>query len=70
MIVHVKYGRRYPWVKWFSKRSFRLLAGRDYDCRTYTMAQMVRNTASRLRYKVSVTVYPDESGLSVKVRKD
>lgn len=58
-----KYGRRYPWAKWFARGSFVLRAGRDFNGRAYTMAQQVRTAAGSPRFRLSVSiVISDDSG--------
>jgi hypothetical protein len=63
------FGRRYPWARWFRRGVFTLVKGRDYNGRSYTMAQQVRNAASRPghRLKVSVQMALDENSLTVRV---
>ncbi len=55
-----KFGNRYPWGRWFRKGRFRLTEGRDYTCRPYGMAQMVRTQASKCRLRVRVTIGLDD----------
>lgn len=59
--------RRYPWRRWFQARTFTIRRGRDYVCRTYVMAQMVRNVACRLGYSVSIAIHPDERALTARL---
>lgn len=40
---------RYPWGEWFSRASFTLRQGVDYENQSYVMAQQVRNAAKRYR---------------------
>lgn len=54
-----KFGRRYPWSKWFSCESIVLVKGVDYDCTTAGMAQMVRNVARRMKVRVSLRSFDD-----------
>lgn len=63
------FARRYPWANWFSKKSFTLVKGRDYNGRTYSMVQQIRNTAGLPRYRkrVHAEVSPDENTIVVKV---
>lgn len=63
-----KFCRRYPWVRWFSQRKFRLIRGRDYDCFTHAMAQMVRNAAAPKRHNVRVSISVEGDGESLTVR--
>jgi hypothetical protein len=46
----------YPWTKWFRKRRFRLLRGRDYICSTHGMAAMIRNKAGTPAYRLEVAI--------------
>jgi hypothetical protein len=62
-----KFGRRYPWKKWFAKRRFTLIRGIDFAGRVDTMAVQVRNSAVRLRYHASVRIL-DGGVLLVSVR--
>lgn len=62
-----KYGRRYPWLRWFGQLHFTLKKGRDYDCRTDTMANMVRQAAARHGYKVSILIADDGRSMWVAV---
>lgn len=55
----------YPWVRWFKTPKRLLKHGRDYSSSTSTMAQIVRNNASRLGISVSVTEV--DGGLEVVV---
>jgi hypothetical protein len=63
------FGRRYPWARWFRRGVFTLVKGRDYNGRTYTMAQQVRNAAGRPqhRLKVNIQMPLDEQSLTVRV---
>ena len=58
---------RYPWKLWFARRTFTLLRGSDYRCRTYSMAQTVRNAAARMRVRVAVKILAGEMGVVVRV---
>lgn len=56
----------YDWDNWFGRRRFVLRYGRDYQCATYSMGQMVRNQAARRH--VSISIKPSgETGLVVDV---
>lgn len=61
------FGRRYPWKRWFSMPQFTLIKGRDYNGRTDTMAQQVRNAASRGRHNVKVSIQVPWDGESLTV---
>lgn len=64
--VH-KFGRRYPWREWFQLSEFRLVRGRDYNGRTDTMVQQVRNAAVKLSKHVSIRTAEDGQSLAVSV---
>ena len=55
-----KFGRRYPWTIWFTQGRFTVTRGKDFECFTHGMAQMIRNVARRRRVKVSLRVTEDE----------
>ena len=46
--------RLYQWEEWFGRRRTVLVRGVNYDCSQSTMAQMVRNNATRLGVRVRV----------------
>lgn len=60
-----KYGRRYPWDKWFGQEKFRLVLGKHYHHRTHSMAQMVRNVACARKIQVTITIAPDYQSITV-----
>lgn len=63
-----KFGRRYPWADWFSKKKVILKRHRDYSCQSYIMAQMARNVARSRNYQLEIDVtIPDDSN-SVVIR--
>ena len=64
-----KFGRRYPWAKWFRRKQFVLRRGIDYDCRTAAMAQLVYQASVTVRHNVLVEVVraEDEQSLAVRV---
>jgi len=45
---------RYPWAKWFRRKTTVLTRGWDYHCMTYSMMAQIRNYASARGYRVSV----------------
>lgn len=57
----VRWNRKYPWERWFARRSFRVAKGVDYECRTYAMANSIRNNASQRGLKVSLRVIGEEA---------
>jgi len=64
-----KYGRRYPWREWFARGYFALCRGKDYTCRTPSMAQLVYQAARRAHFKLAVKIQTasDEQSLTVRV---
>ncbi len=44
--------RKYPWEEWFAKLRMTLVQGIDYHCSQSSMAQSIRNNASRRGLKV------------------
>ena len=59
---------QHPWDRWFRKRRFRLLRGRDYTCMTHCMSVQVRAAAIKRGLRASVMVN-DMLSLSVELRK-
>jgi hypothetical protein len=62
------YGRRYPWRRWFRLQEFTLVRYTDFNGMAHTMCQQVRNAATRLGVKVSVSIAPDGSTVAVRVK--
>jgi hypothetical protein len=62
-----RYGRRYPWGAWFSKRRLTLWKGRDYNGRTDTFAQQIRSIAPRHGVSVSIRIAADGNSLCLTV---
>ncbi len=62
---------RYPWADWFRSGEFLLVRGLDFQGRTYSMAQQVRNAASvrRHNYEVHVEIADDERTIRVVARR-
>lgn len=46
--------RKYKWREWFDQREFILTQGEHYHCSQSTMAQVVRNNASKRGLRVRV----------------
>ena len=69
-----KLGRpeRYPWEKWFSKKSLTLVRGKHFKISPHGMAQMIRNAAGKERYnvKVSVSIQDDTVRATISPRED
>lgn len=53
-------GKNYPWQQWFKRRRFVLRRGEDYFCPQGSMAQQIRNAASRLDLLITL-IEEDES---------
>lgn len=62
-----RFGRRYPWDAWFRQTVFILEKGKHYNCKTYTMAQIVRNAASANRHNVRVSIRTSNDGKRLRV---
>jgi hypothetical protein len=62
------YGRRYPWRRWFRLQEFTLVRYTDFNGMAHTMCQQVRNAATRLGVKVSVSTARDGSTVAVRVK--
>ena len=60
-----QYGQIHPWDRWFAGGSFRALRRRDFDCRTDTFIQQVRNAARRHGMSVSIKVSDDGTAVDV-----
>lgn len=61
-----KYGRRYPWLEWFSRQRFSLTRGHEFDCEPAAMAQLVYRAASRLKQSVTVHLQGDRINVGPK----
>ena len=61
-----KYAARYAWSDWFRRvgRKVTLERGKDYQHRTYTMAQQIRRAARKHGLRVSITMAEDEESLT------
>ena len=59
--------RLYPWERWFSQKSFRIIRGKHFDCQVHGMAQQIRNAASY--YGVGVSISVEAETVIVKVRR-
>lgn len=64
-----KFGVRYPWDHWFKCRPLTLYKGRDYDIKTYSMAQMIRTAAKARGLTVEIKTGEDEAYLLVTVSR-
>lgn len=56
---------KYPWDKWFSRKSFTVKRGKHYTCQTHGMSQQIRNVAASKGITVNITCKDDT--LKVKV---
>jgi len=59
---------KYPWTKWFSKKSFKLTRGKHFESQPYCMAQSIRNRAVLERKSVSIKI--GENSIHVKIVGD
>jgi len=70
--MNKKHGNRYDWATWFSKveggENVTLVKGKDYFCRTDSMAQMIRYTSRKAKVKCSVHIHDDEDKVTIKQR--
>ncbi len=49
---------RYPWTRWFRKKKFELVKGRDFHrIEPYVMSQQIRSYAFRRGFSVSVKIH-------------
>lgn len=64
-----RWGRVYPWERWFAKDHFTLTRGKDFRGRTYAMGGQVRNWVAKHlpSVRVSVRIAKDGESLQVKV---
>jgi hypothetical protein len=60
---------KYPWDKWFSKPSFKLVSGQDFTCMIHSMIVQIRNVASSRGESVSIKVDGDTITVVKLVRK-
>jgi hypothetical protein len=47
---------RHPWERWFRKKKFTLVQGKDYQGMTHAMGVQVRNAACRLGLSVTISI--------------
>jgi hypothetical protein len=59
---------KYPWKKWANKRKIVLIKGRDFDCQTHGMIQMIRSWARKNNYIVSVKTKEDRLFVKFEVK--
>ena len=50
---------KYPWNKWFQRKRFRLIRGRDYHCMPHSMSVQIRNAAIQRGVRVRVQIMMD-----------
>lgn len=60
---------RYPWAKWFRRRTFTLRKGKDFTCQPHSMAQQIRNAAFRHRVTVSIAIDGNEVDTTITGRE-
>lgn len=52
----IKHHPGYPWDKWFSRKTFTVVRGVDYDCAVHGMASQIRTRASLRGLRVSLEI--------------
>lgn len=62
-----KFGRRYPWDRWFRRPKFTLYRGLDYSCRTDSMALMARFAGWDRGKRCTIKIHEDGAALTVTV---
>jgi hypothetical protein len=63
----------YPYANWFErakKEDVKLVRGKDYKCRTASIAQQIRNKAWSNRLSISISIASDEDSLTMRVVKE
>jgi hypothetical protein len=65
-----KYGRRYPWDRWFARGRFTIMQGHDFNGRLDTMAVQVRAAALARGLRVQVIIDEADASLAVAVKQD
>lgn len=58
-------GVKYPWDKWFARKSFTLVRGKHYNCQPHSMGILIRLTAAKRGKRVSVSI--DEGTIKVRI---
>ena len=58
---------RYPWDKWFARRTITLTQSVDYWCEPHGMVSQIRNAASHR--EISVSVHLHSGVITVEVRR-
>lgn len=59
---------RYPWKEWFTSKGFVLRQGKHFKHERWIMAQQIRNKASKMKVKVSITIPEGGDSVVVAVR--
>lgn len=61
MRISKKRGRKplYPWDRWFRGGDFSITRGKQYNCSTAGMVQMIRSRVSERRLSASIVVRGD-----------
>lgn len=49
-------GSKYPWDIWFNGKTWKIVAGEDFDCKTKTMREQIYQKASEMGYRVRTHV--------------
>lgn len=63
----IKHHAPYDWDRWFSRKTFTVQQGKDYDCAVHGMLAQIRTKASQRGLKVSVKTV--DGDLTVTVRR-
>lgn len=64
----VRFNAKYDWDKWFRRKRFTLVRGKDYSCSQGVMAQQIRTAAHRRGFYVSLV--EGEGTFTVIVREE
>lgn len=55
----LKAGTPHPFSKWFNRKKFKLIRGRDFVCMTHCMAVQLRRYAAKEGYEISIHIMDD-----------
>lgn len=62
----IKHHPGYPWEKWFSRKTFTVVRGVDYDCAVHGMLAQIRTKASQRGLRVSVKAVDGDLTVTIK----
>ncbi len=57
----------HPWEKWFGAGKFELVRGRDYNGRTDSLIQQIRNAAGPRRFNLALSIQVSDNGERITV---